>query len=240
MKRTVVVLGARNLGGAVIDRFLADGANVAGVARSDDTLRAVTDRGALALQADAADPEALAGALAEARDRFGSLDVVVNAVTAARPTGDGPFGGGPLGDADLAAFDAWTAPVARQAFVFLSTGIRALRVSGDGGALIQITGGSSRRGIPGRGLWAAGAFATRAMVQAAAQEVREEAIHVALLAIDAVMESPKTASRIGDLPRDAVADQGQIADAVAYLAAQESRGFTHDLTITPAGEHWVP
>jgi hypothetical protein len=32
----------------------------------------------------------------------------------------------------------------------------------------------------------------------------------------------------------------QIADAVAYLAAQGDRGFTHELTMTPAGERWVP
>ncbi len=240
MTPTAVVLGARNLGGAVVDRFLADGFNVAAVARSDDTLRAVSERGALALKADAADPDALTNALEQARERFGGLSVVVNAVSAATPTGDGPFGGGVLADADVAAFEAWTAAVARQAFVFLSTGIRALRAAGDGGALIQITGGSSRRGMPARGLWAAGAFATRAMVQAAAQEVREESIHVALLAVDATIESPKTASRTSGLPRNAVADMGQIADAVAYLAAQGDRGFSHELTITPAGERWVP
>ena len=239
MTRTAVVLGARNLGGAIIDRFLADGFSVAGVARSDDTLKAVAERGALALRADASDTDALTGALSAARERFGRLDVVVNAVTAATPTGDGPFGGGPLGDADLAAFEAWTAAVARQAFVFLSTGIRALREDG-GGALIQITGGSSRRGMPARGLWAAGAFATRAMVQAAAQEVREEAIHVALLAVDAVIESPKTASRIAGQAQNAVADMGQVADAVAYLVAQGNRGYSHELTLTPAGERWVP
>ena len=75
--------------------------------------------------------------------------------------------------------------------MFLSTGARALRRTG-GGALVQITGGSSRRAIPGKGLWAAGAFATRALVQAAAQELRGEGIHVALLAVDATIESPKT------------------------------------------------
>jgi NAD(P)-dependent dehydrogenase (short-subunit alcohol dehydrogenase family) len=240
MTRTAVVLGARNLGGAIVDRLLADGYSVAAVARSDDTLEAVSERGALALRADAADPDALTAALGEAREHFGTLDLVVNAVSAATPSGNGPFGGGPLGDADLAAFDAWTAAVARQAFVFLSTGIRALRAAGHGGALIQITGGSSRRGMPARGLWAAGAFATRAMVQAAAQEVREESIHVALLAVDAVIESPKTASRTDGLAPNAVADMDQIADAVLYLAGQADRGYSHDLTLTPAGERWVP
>ena len=53
MAKTVVVLGARNLGGAIIDRFLELGWNAAGVARSEDTLERVRKSGALALDADA-------------------------------------------------------------------------------------------------------------------------------------------------------------------------------------------
>ena len=87
------------------------------------------------MQADASDHEALTGALEAARAGLGSLDAVVNAVTASRPPAGSP---------------------------------------------------------PGKGLWAAGAFATRALVQAAAQELRGEGIHVALLAVDATIESPKT------------------------------------------------
>jgi len=239
MAKTVVVLGARNLGGAIIDHFLAHGWTAAGVALSEDTLAAVRDRGAVAVQADASDPQALSGALAAAREQLGSVDAVVNAVTAARPTGGGPFGGGALAEADVDAFRGWTVAVAEQAFVFLSTGLVALRQSG-GGALIQVTGGSSRRAMPGRGLWAAGAFATRALVQAAAQELRGEGIHVALLAVDATIESPKTAAFTREQPADALADMGQVAEAVRFLVEQGARAYTHELTVTPAGERWVP
>ena len=76
---------------------------------------------------------------------------------------------------------------------------------------MQITGGSSRRAMPGSGLWAAGAFATRALVQAAAQELREEGIHAALLAVDATIESPKTAAFTRDQPPRRSADMGEIA-----------------------------
>ena len=55
MPRTIVVLGARNLGGAIIDHFLALGWNAAGVARSEETLDRVRTAGALALQADASE-----------------------------------------------------------------------------------------------------------------------------------------------------------------------------------------
>ena len=239
MPKTVVVLGARNLGGAIAEHFLQQGWQVAAVARSEESLARARQRGALPLQADAADPESLTGAIASARQELGSVDAVVNAVSASRPPGTGPFGGGELAAADLASFQGWTVAVAEQSFVFLSVGASALRQSG-GGALIQLTGGSSRRAIPGRGLWAAGAFATRALVQAAAQELRSEGIHAALVAVDATIESPKTEAFTANQPRDALADQGLVAEAVYYLATQGARAYTHELVVTPSGERWVP
>ncbi len=239
MPKTVVVLGARNLGGAIVDHFIALGWSAAAVARSEDTLASVRGRGAMAIEADASEPASLRGALQSARAEFGSVDAVINAVSASRPPRTGPFGGGPLQDADLDAFRGWTVAVAEQAFVFLSTGIGALRESG-GGTLVQITGGSSRRAMPGRGLWAAGAFATRALVQASAQELRSEGIHVALLSVDATIESPKTAGYTGDTPRDALADMPGVAKAVGFLVEQGPRAMTHELVVTPAGDRWVP
>jgi NAD(P)-dependent dehydrogenase (short-subunit alcohol dehydrogenase family) len=239
MAKAVVVLGARNLGGAIIDCFLERGWRAAGVARSKETLARIRGRGAVPLSADASDLQSLKDALALARQELGSLDAVVNAVSAARPPSSGPFGGGNLADADVEAFRGWTVAVAEQAFVFLSAGAAALRAGG-GGALVQITGGSARRAIPGRGLWAAGAFATRALVQAAAQELRGEGIHAALLAVDATIESPKTAAFTEGQPQESLAEMGQVADAVWFLVGQSPRALTHELVVTPAGERWVP
>ena len=93
MAKTVVVLGARNLGGAIIDHFLGLGWNAAGVAQNEDTLERVRQMGALALGADAAEVTALADALKAAKAEFGSLDAVVNAVSAARPPAAGAIPG---------------------------------------------------------------------------------------------------------------------------------------------------
>ena len=119
--------------------------------------------------------------------------------------------------------------------MFLTEGVRA-----GAGTLIQVTGGSARRAMPGRGLWAAGAAATRAIVHAAAQELRAEGIHVALLIVDATIDSPKTA-RVHRRPaRERERRQAEIARAVEYLAGQSPRAFTHELVVTPAGDRWVP
>lgn len=237
---SALVLGARNLGGAIAGRLLSEGWTVAVVARSAETLERAREDGALAIAADATSHPELERALAEAAAAGGGVDLVVNAVSAARRTGDGPFGGGPLADAGAEAFEGWTAAVAAQAFAFLSTGARFLRAQGRGGTLIQVTGGSARRANPGRGLWSAGAAATRALTHAAALELREEGIHVALLVVDATIASPKTAAFTGDAPPDGLADQALIADAVLYLAGQQPRAFSHELVLTPAGDRWVP
>jgi len=237
---TILTLGARNLGGAILDHHLGRGWRGAAVARSEDTLAQVRERGALAIEADAADPADLERAIAAVRDEHGGVDLIVNAVSAARPPrSGGPWGGGPIADGTMDAVRGWTSAVAEQCFAFLSTGARALREQGRGGTLIQVTGGSSRRAMPNRGMWAAGAFATRALTQAAAQELRGEGIHVALLIVDAGIEPFEGGGREG-VDQAALADPREIADAVVFLAEQDARAATHELQVTPLAENWVP
>jgi NAD(P)-dependent dehydrogenase (short-subunit alcohol dehydrogenase family) len=232
---SLVVLGARNLGGAILSHQLQNGWRGAAVARSPETLETVRGAGGLPIRADAADPEQLRAALEQAKREFGRLDLIVNAVSAVSAIPGRPWGGGPLRDAEVEDFDAWTAAVARQAFVFLSEGVRA-----GAGKLIQVTGGSARRAMPGRGLWAAAAHATRAITHAAAQELRAEGIHVALLVVDATIDSPKTAPMLAGRPENESADMAEIARAVSYLAGQSPRAYTHELVVTPSGDRWIP
>jgi NAD(P)-dependent dehydrogenase (short-subunit alcohol dehydrogenase family) len=233
---TAVVLGARNLGRAILTHLTDAGWSGAAVARTPESLEGVPG---LALQADASDPDELRGALERARAELGGLDLVVNAVSASRPPGGGPFGGGPLAEATLEGYRGWGGAVGEQAFVFLSEGARALKETG-GGTLVQVTGGSARRAMAGRGLWASGAASSRALTHAAAQELKEQGIHVALLIVDATIASPKTAAFTQGQPPEALADQADVARAVAYLASQTARGMTHELVLTPAGDRWLP
>ena len=94
--------------------------------------------------------------------------------------------------------------------------------------------------MPGRGAWAAGAFATRGLTQAAALEARESGVHVALLIVDATIESDKTRQWLQGRPPEASAGEEDVAHAVAYLASQSPRAWTHELQITPRLDRWVP
>jgi NAD(P)-dependent dehydrogenase (short-subunit alcohol dehydrogenase family) len=236
---SAVIFGARNLGRAVIERLLADGWSVAGVARSDSTLGGVKDAGALPIQADVTDPASVTAAIEEAAAAHRGVDLVVNAAAAYGGSRSGPFGGGPIAEADADAYESWAVAPGRSAFAFLSASARFLRQQGRGGTLIQVTGGSSRRAAPGRGLWAAGAFSVRAITQAAALELRQDGIHVALLIVDAGIE-PLAGAGPERGPREALADPHELAGSVAFLASQGARGATHELQVTPLAERYVP
>jgi NAD(P)-dependent dehydrogenase (short-subunit alcohol dehydrogenase family) len=238
-QRSALIFGARNLGRAIVERLRADGWAVVAVARSDSTLQTAEAAGALALRGDVTDPESVRGALDEAAAAHGGVDLVVNAASAYGGTRSGPFGGGPLAEAAPDAFDAWAAAPARAAFTFLSTAARFAVEQGRPSTLIQVTGGSARRAMPGRGLWAAGAFGVRAITNAAALELRERGIHVALLIVDAGIEPFAGGGREG-VDRAALADPREIAGAVAFLADQGARAATHELQVTPLAERWVP
>lgn len=236
---TAVVLGARNLGGAITRDLLGRGVRVATLARTRPDLDALETAGAMPIRADAADSQQLANALTRAAAELGPLDLIVNAVSATRPPEDGSgFGGGTLAAASMAGFDGWTVPVARQAFVFLGAGARALAERG--GTLVQVTGGPARRANPRRGLMAAGCAAVRALTHAAAQELRESGIHVALLIVDGIIASPKTARMTSGMATDALVRQEDVVEAVRFLATQSARGMTHELVITPVGDRWLP
>jgi NAD(P)-dependent dehydrogenase (short-subunit alcohol dehydrogenase family) len=237
--RSALVFGARNLGRAVIELLVASGWAVAGVARSQETLDRVTAAGALALHADITEQSSVREAVAQVVEAHGRIDLVVNAASAYGGKRSGPFGGGPIAEADADAFDAWASAPARSAFSFLSGAGSYLLEQGRPATLIQVTGGSSRRAMPGRGLWAAGAFGVRAITQAAAQELRPQGIHVALLIVDAGIE-PFSAAERGAAPNDASADPPSLAEAVLFLAEQGSRAATHELQVTPLAETWVP
>jgi len=237
--RSALVFGARNLGKAVIEDLISAGWKVAGVARSQSTLEGVREAGALSVEADVTDAESVRDALRAVAGAHGRVDLVLNAASAYGGTRSGPFGGGPIDKADIDGFDSWAVAPARSAFSFLSATSGFCLEQGGPATIIQVTGGSSRRAMAGRGLWAAGAFGVRAITQASALELREHGIHVALLIVDAGIQ-PLAASKSSESNSEASADPRQIATAVRFLADQGARAATHELQVTPLAETWLP
>jgi hypothetical protein len=221
----LVVLGARNLGGAVVDRFLADGWRAAAVARSEETLAAVRGRGALALEADATEPSALASALARAREELGGLDVIVNALSVAAPASGEPWGGGPLADTSLEQWGRWAAAISAGCRSSSSLGERVRS------ATVAAAGRSSR---------------SRMLRHCAPRPVRP----CSRPAISRCERSPapprrscarRASARLAaeGVPDDQRVEQTEIANAVAFLTNQGPWGVVYELTVTAAGRPWV-
>jgi NAD(P)-dependent dehydrogenase (short-subunit alcohol dehydrogenase family) len=212
-------------------QLAADGWRVAAVARTEATIRTLEDEvpGAVGLIGDAGDAQDVERIFAD----VGDVDLVVNAITTT------PSFGGPVHEAPPDALEAYVGTLLPGIFNVLRVGGRVLAERGRG-TVVQVTGGSARRGNPGRGPWAAAAFATRALVQAQAAELREQGVHVALLIVDAVIESEKTAAWLANEPPERSATMEDVARAIRYLHEQSRRGWTHELQLTPALERWVP
>jgi hypothetical protein len=229
---TLLVFGARHLGRVLASSFAADGWRVAGVARSETTIRVLVDDvpAAVGVIADASKPEDLERVFKD----VGDVDLVVNAITT-----NPPSFGGPIHECPPDALQPYTGELLPAIFNVLRASGRVLVERGSG-TLIQVTGGSARRGNPGRGPWAAAAFATRALVQAQAAELREHNVHAALLIVDAVIESDKTAKWLEEEPPEKSASMEEVANAIKYLHRQSPRGWTHELQLTPSMERWVP
>ena len=235
----LLVFGARNLGRAIARHMAGLGWDVAAVARSPDSLERLASEvdGALTINADATKHVDVERAFSEARIRFEQIDLVVVAVS---PTlGGRTFGGGELAESEPAAFAPYLDDLLPAIVNVVRVGSRVLKQQGRG-TYVQITGGSARRGMPNRGPWAAAAFATRGLLQAAASELREHGVHAALLIVDATIESEKTRGYLEGKPAEQSASEEDVAAAVAYLTAQSPRAWTHELQLTPRGDRWVP
>jgi NAD(P)-dependent dehydrogenase (short-subunit alcohol dehydrogenase family) len=228
---TLLVFGARNLGRVLCRELAADGWRVAAVARTEDTIQSLRDEvpDAVGLIGDAGSADDVERIFAE----VGDVDLVVNAITTF------PSYGGPIHEAPPDALDAYVGALLPGIFNVLRVGGRVLAGRGRG-TLVQVTGGSARRGNPGRGPWAAAAFATRALVQSQAAELREQGVHAALLIVDAIIESEKTKHWLEDEPPERSASMEDVVQAIKYLHEQTPRAWTHELQLTPALERWVP
>jgi NAD(P)-dependent dehydrogenase (short-subunit alcohol dehydrogenase family) len=233
----LVVFGARNVGRAVVADRLAAGWRALAVARSAETLDALAREhpGVRTVQGDAADHGVVAEALARAEAELGGLDLVVNATTSVPR--DHSFGGGPVTAAPPERLESWMAGFLPAAWAILRGAGTALERRG-AGTLIQVSGGSARRAMPGRGPWAAAQFAARALTHALALELRPQGVHVALLVADGVIETDRE-PMAGRPPEESLVP-ADVAAAVAYLAGQSPRGWTHELVITPAADTWIP
>ena len=139
--RVAIVTGAAGgLGRAIIARFRAEGAEVAGI----DLRHADAAPGVLSLVADVADAEAAARCVADVNARFGRLDILVNGAATITPAG-------PIEALAPEAWDAALRANLTSAYAMTRAAIPAMRAAG-GGSIVTIASEIGIAGVPG---WAA-------------------------------------------------------------------------------------
>ncbi|HYD61126.1 MAG TPA: 3-oxoacyl-ACP reductase family protein [Noviherbaspirillum sp.] len=149
-KTALVTGGSRSIGAAIAKLLAADGASVAltyGASpdKAAQVVREIEAAGgrALAIKADAGDPQAVRAAVAATVEHFGTLDILVNNAGIAL--------GGPIGDI---SFDDYQRMIAVNVTgVFIATQ-EAVRHMGTGGRIIHIGSSMTRyAAFPGASLY---------------------------------------------------------------------------------------
>lgn len=129
----VVTGGGRGIGAAIARALAAEGATVAVVSRTRDQCGAVAEEigePAIAVPGDVSDPASCAGVVAEVGDRFGRLDLLVNAA------GISPIRGRAERQ-DVETFADIVGVNLVGAFTMMHAAIEALSAD-DGGAIVNV------------------------------------------------------------------------------------------------------
>jgi 3-oxoacyl-[acyl-carrier protein] reductase len=220
-KTALVTGGSRGIGAAIVRRLTADGAQVAFTyASAKDHADAVAEEtGALAMQADNADHEAVRAAVSRTTEHFGGLDILVNNAGVAHLA--------PIEDVSLEEFDRLIAVNVRGVFSAVQAAAAHL---GQGGRIITTGSVSADRApAPGISVYALAKAAVTGFTRGLARELGPRGITVNTVQpgpTDTDMnpdsgpaaEWMKQLTTVGHYGKPA-----DIASAVAYLASPEAR-----------------
>lgn len=240
-KRVVVTGGSRGIGAAIVQRLLDGGAKVVTTARSaTDT----TPPSATFVAGDMSTLEGVRAFAAAALEELGGVDVIVNNAGYARVH----LGGiGTIPDEEwLGALDINYLSAVRLNDALLA----ALRESGEGGAIINISSESSLTPAPPVAHYGAAKAALDAYGKALAAELAPAGIRVVTVSPGNVLTPGADALRqdiadgIGVSPADLFAgiplgrpgDPRDIAETVAFLASDRAQWITGTTLVIDGGQ----
>jgi 3-oxoacyl-[acyl-carrier protein] reductase len=218
----IVTGGSRGIGRAVAERLAADGQAVA-IAYAGDEVAAqevvdtIVSRGgrAFARRADVADEAEVAALFGETEQRFGGVDVVVNAA--------GVMMLGPIAEFDLDVLDRMHRTNIRGTFVVDQAAARRVR---SGGAIVNVSTSVTKIALPGYGPYAASKAAVDAVSLILAKELRGRDITVNAVAPGPTAtalfldgKDEETIDRMAKMnPLERLGTPGDIAEVVSALA----------------------
>ncbi len=234
-KKVLITGGSKGIGLACARAFLAEGAQVALVSRSEENLKKANLKGAYTVAADLTDAAAAAAMVERVEKEFGPLDVLVNSAGAAKRT-----------DADDLTPAAWRAGMDANYFSYINVIDPVIKRMGKRGrgAVINIIGSGGKVASPthlaGGAANAALLLATAGLAYAyAGKGVRVVGVSPGVTRTERVAEGLKAEAKranvsveqaemqmVARLPMGRPAEPEEIADIVVFAASERGRYLT--------------
>jgi 3-oxoacyl-[acyl-carrier protein] reductase len=225
-KHAIVTGGSRGIGRACVLGLARQGVAVAAVYnRPSDSVDQLAEEleaignGSYAVQSDVADEDAVGTLVGEARERFGTIDVLVNNA--------GVVSHRMLDELDL---DEWRRVIDTNLTALYLITKRAVEAMPPGSSIVNIGSGVAMRGMPARVHYAASKAGAIGVTRALCKELGPKGIRTNLVA-PGIIETDQTTGltpegraryeRLTALQR--LGDPDEIADVVVFLASDLSR-----------------
>ncbi|KFC72162.1 Short-chain dehydrogenase/reductase SDR [Bosea sp. LC85] len=229
-KVALVTGGSRSIGAAIARRLAADGAAVAltysaSPARAEEVVSEIAAKGgrALAIAADAGDPQAVRAAVARTVEAFGGIDILVNNAGIA-------LGGGPVDQISAEDYRRMIAVNVTGVFVATQEAVKHMK---SGGRIVHIGSSMVRyAAFPGASLYtltkgAVTGFNRSLVRDLGPRGITVNTVHPGPTDTDMNPDGGPVSQIVG--PGMAVGRYGkpeEIASAVAYLASPEAAFVT--------------
>lgn len=218
-------------GQALARRFAEAGYAVALLARDQARVTALASEipDARGYACDVGDAGSVSAAFTNIRGDLGEVDVLLyNA------------GSGVFADVETITPEQFEASWRVNAFGALLCAKEAIphMVERGKGDIVFIGATASRRGGANTAAFAPAKAAQRSLAESMARKLWPKGVHVALVIVDGVVETPASRERMPDRPVEAFVSPVSLAETVYGLTIQDRRGWSFELEVRPFLEPW--